>query len=495
MALFATCSICGKKKPSIFIDADGICSVCKAEISKRRRKEEQQKEATEHERAQVYYDELVRLWDKAGDLYSSEGESLDEVKEKISACNDFVSLLQELPEITYFKEVFSTHCSRIDSESCHNNEFGRLNTSPADNGTICLNFEQLIDKIKARKKRLEKCLENTLKFQEIKINLPLVSIVCNKSLSEHPQESKETLSVFETKNITQRTPVKKLTTFFVVDVETTGLNPITDEIIQISAIRFSNFSPVEAFSTYIKPRQGLRVRAQAINGITEADVADAPYIEEIASCFRSFINASGITQYPPIVGHNVKFDVQFLVANNCLHYSYLRDYYDTLELSRREYKYYPVYKLDYLARECLKILRTDSHDSFSDALATGLLFKEICDLRMEAGINNIPPEIPSESASVLPLTDSLHPLYGKKIVFAGKLSVTHKEAARMATEVGAIVRNAVSGKTDYLVVGDGDTSEEDKAYDLFSEGNATLQIISEREFMNLLRGKDRFSVD
>ncbi len=383
MGLFSKCSRCGKKKLSFSIGPDGLCSDCHAaEIT-----QQAQKQNSERECARAYYNKLVHLWEKAGDLYSSEGDSLAEVKEKIFACNEFVDLINKLPEIVYFKEIFSAHCSRIDTESCYNDDFGRMNTSPADNGTICLNFEQLIDKIEARKKRLEKCFESTDGFQEIKKSLPLVSIIRDENADELPQEGKKTLPIFDTKNITKRTPLKKLTTFFVVDVETTGLNPTTNEIIQISAIKFVNFSPVEAFSTYVKPRQGLKAKAQEINKISEADVEDAPYIEEIAGCFSDFINTLGTKRCPPIVGHNVAFDVQFLAANNCLPGAYLRDYYDTLELSQREYDYYSIYKLDYLTKKCLKIFRSDAHDSLSDALATGLLFKEICSIRMDADIN------------------------------------------------------------------------------------------------------------
>ena len=43
-----------------------------------------------------------------------------------------------------------------------------MKTSPADNGTICLNFEQLIDKIEARKKRLENALSTRMNFNELK---------------------------------------------------------------------------------------------------------------------------------------------------------------------------------------------------------------------------------------------------------------------------------------------------------------------------------------
>lgn len=389
MGLLATCSQCGKKKLSMFIGEDGICSACRASIREKQREEKAQEEAIAHKRAQDYYDELVHLWDKAGDLYSSEGETILEVEEKLSACNDFVNLLHRLSEITYFNAVFSSHCSRIDVESCFNEDFGQMKTSPAENGTICLNFEQLIERIENRKKRLEQCLENTSEFQRIKKSLPLIEVVRNESMVDHPQSEKKTLPFFETKNITKRTSPYKLETFFVIDVETTGLSPTMNEIIQLSAIKFVNFSPVEAFSTYVKPRYGIQARAQEINKITEADVKDAPYIEEIAGCFRSFINTLGTKRCPPIVGHKVEFDVQFLAANNCLPGAHLRDYYDTLELSRREYKYYPIYKLDYLTRECLKIIRSDSHDSLSDALATGLLFKEICELRMDADINDM----------------------------------------------------------------------------------------------------------
>jgi len=389
MAFFATCSICGQKKLALLINSDGICSVCETRISEQRRKEEKQKEATEREQAQALYNELVRLWNNAGDLYSSEGETIAEAEEKISVCDNFIDLVHKIPEMTYFKDVFAAHCSRIDFESCYNEDFGQMKTSPADDGTVCLNFEQLIDKIEARKKRLEKCLENTAQFQEIKNSLPLSNIIRTEDADEFSQEEKKTLPIFETKNITQRTPLKKLITFFVVDVETTGLSPTANEIIQISAIKLVNFSPVEAFSTYVKPRHGLQARAQAINGITKEDVKDAPYIEEIASCFSSFINTLGAKRCPPIVGHNIAFDVQFLAANNCLPGAYLRDYYDTLELSQREYNYCSKFKLDYLTRRCLKIFRTDAHDSLSDALATGLLFKEICNLRMDTNISDM----------------------------------------------------------------------------------------------------------
>lgn len=164
----------------------------------------------------------------------------------------------------------------------------------------------------------------------------------------------------------------KLGIYVVVDVETTGLDPEENEIVQLSAVRFKAFQPVDCFTTYIKPRKGLRKEAVAINGITEDMVKDAPYIEEIINGFREYIG-----DRLPLVGHNLKFDLGFLCASGCVPLGAKRQYFDTLKLSRilcRE----DSYKLDRLDKSLLQIDREDAHDSLSDALITGLLLAKLC---------------------------------------------------------------------------------------------------------------------
>lgn len=388
MAFFSICSICGKKKPSFLLNDKGICSVCNREITLKKQKQEEKQQEAEKAIAREYYAELVELFKKADvdNLYLV--DSFEDAMSMKTACDSFASLLSRNPEIKYFKDIFSEHCAYISSTSCQSNDFGTLKVKQVDSSTICVDLDTFIKRMQNCSSYLQKHIENTVLFQETAQNIPLVNIIRNPNMASHPQ-AKETKEIFiEPKNITKRTPLKKLETFFVVDLETTGLNPIANEIIQISAIKFVDFSPVEAFSTYVKPRHGLQAKAQAVNRITEADVKDAPYIEEIVGSFKSFINAQGAKLYAPIVGHNIKFDIQFLVANNCLNAN-LRDYYDTLELSRRTFKNCPLYKLDYLVQLFLEIFRPDAHSAFSDALATGLLFKKICELRMD----NMPIDI------------------------------------------------------------------------------------------------------
>ena len=144
-----------------------------------------------------------------------------------------------------------------------------------------------------------------------------------------------------------------------------------------------NFQPVEALTSYVHPKHGLNADAQKINQITEEDVKDAPEIDQILPAFDAYL-APGV----PIVGHNLGFDYNFLRANGSRvmreNLTKERKFFDTLELSKREYKDSPKYSLDYLCRTELGIIRSTAHNSLSDALATGLLFAAICQSRMEA---------------------------------------------------------------------------------------------------------------
>ena len=73
------------------------------------------------------------------------------------------------------------------------------------------------------------------------------------------------------------------TVFTAVDTETTGLNASQSEIIEISAIRFRDYKPVEAFTTLCAPKKGISAEAARINGITAEMVAGKPTFDKVAS--------------------------------------------------------------------------------------------------------------------------------------------------------------------------------------------------------------------
>ena len=384
MPLFSSCSQCGKKTFSFFLNQAGLCNSCVAKNSLEKEQREAAQKDADIAYAGEFYDKLSALWKKTGDCWYRDFASFDAATEAISDCNELEGMFQEMPNIPYFPDTFAAHCSFFNEDACSNQDFGRFKVEKVGenaNGSILkINWDGHLLQLSRRRDAAQQIIDQTNLFQETLDNLPLVKI--EPQLDVAPKHS-DISSGIETKNITARTRLDRLNPFYTIDVETTGLNPIRNEVIQLAAVKFVNFEPVEAFCTYIKPRNGLDPRAQAVNGITDEDVKDAPYIESIAHDFSHFINpdVAAKTKFP-LVGHNLSFDLNFLMASGA-DYLFLssRNCYDTLELAKREYSDGP-YKLDYLARRALKIYRDDAHDALSDALITGLLFRDICKRRI-----------------------------------------------------------------------------------------------------------------
>ncbi|MEP7346999.1 MAG: UvrD-helicase domain-containing protein, partial [Gemmatimonadaceae bacterium] len=77
--------------------------------------------------------------------------------------------------------------------------------------------------------------------------------------------------------------------FTVVDLETTDRDTKTSEIVEIAAVRVRDGVPTESFTRLVKPRVAIAGGALRTHGITEQDVAGAPYFEEVWQEFRAFI--------------------------------------------------------------------------------------------------------------------------------------------------------------------------------------------------------------
>ena len=99
-----------------------------------------------------------------------------------------------------------------------------------------------------------------------------------------------------------------------VDLETTGYEPETEEIVEIGAIRMT-VSPDgavtlgERFLTFADPSRPLTPPIVRLTGIRDEDLRNAPSSEEAVALFVSFAFRDGA---PCFVGHNVGFDVSFL---------------------------------------------------------------------------------------------------------------------------------------------------------------------------------------
>ena len=96
--------------------------------------------------------------------------------------------------------------------------------------------------------------------------------------------------------------------FIAFDLETTGIQPKTDAVIEIGAVRFHGNKTVGTFCTLINPGRPIPPEASAVNGITDDMVAGSPGIETVLAELADFCGDL------PLVAHNAPFDFKFLLA-------------------------------------------------------------------------------------------------------------------------------------------------------------------------------------
>ena len=155
-------------------------------------------------------------------------------------------------------------------------------------------------------------------------------------------------------------------TFAVIDVETTGLDPQTDRIVEVACLRMAGGTIVERFSTLIDPERPIGPAASAIHGIYDRDVAGAPRLDDVAATLRR------LTHDATVVGHNVRFDLGFL---SCLS---SRPSLCTLQLARRLVDA-PDYRNETLRRLLGVAVEVDlpPHRAASDAAVTAAVLREL----------------------------------------------------------------------------------------------------------------------
>lgn len=94
--------------------------------------------------------------------------------------------------------------------------------------------------------------------------------------------------------------------FTVIDVETTGLDPRNNDILEIGAIRYRGWKEDARYQSYICPLGALNPAAQERNHITWENVASAPLLSEEFPNFIDFIGED------LLLGYNIGYDMKFL---------------------------------------------------------------------------------------------------------------------------------------------------------------------------------------
>lgn len=158
-------------------------------------------------------------------------------------------------------------------------------------------------------------------------------------------------------------------TFVVVDVETTGLDPATDAVVEIAAVRYQARSGVigPTWQTLVDPDQPIPATASAIHGITDAMVARAPEPSDAWIDFGRWVKENAI-----VVAHHAAFDRAFVPAS-------LQDrpWLCTLRLAKHLWPDAPTYSNQGLRYWLgLDVPATGVHRAADDALVTAYLLRE-----------------------------------------------------------------------------------------------------------------------
>ncbi|WP_417333396.1 3'-5' exonuclease [Halarcobacter sp.] len=167
--------------------------------------------------------------------------------------------------------------------------------------------------------------------------------------------------------------------FVCFDCETTGLNPLEDDIISIGAVIIKNNTIVSSkkFVRFVKPETKLQVEAIKVHHIRECDLLEAGNIDTVIEEFLEFIGSR------KLVGYYLEFDIAMINK-------YLKPKLG-IKLPNKAYEVSAIYhdwkieaipqsnidlRFDTILKE-LKIPPLGKHDAYNDAIMTAMMFLKL----------------------------------------------------------------------------------------------------------------------
>lgn len=288
--------------------------------------------------------------------------------------------------------------------------------------------------------------------------------------------------------------------YLAIDVETA--NPDYSSICQIGIAEFENGVVIDKWTKLINPESYFDPFNISVHGIEESDVKDAPTFDQIYHEINERLHGR-------IAVHHMSFD-KVALSRVCDEYQLPEiqaRWLDSALVVRRTWEKFS--KKGYGLENIAQYLEIDfqHHDALEDAIAAGIIVSHACSIKnitIEDWLDRVTKPInydPNNANSYRSVQSEGNPegaLFGENLVFTGKLSLSRKEAAAIASKIGCNVSDSVTKKTTILVVGMQDltslrgydkSSKHRRAEELISKGNS-IKILSERDFIRLCNSND-----
>lgn len=270
--------------------------------------------------------------------------------------------------------------------------------------------------------------------------------------------------------------IEILNDYTVIDIETTGLDPSNDKIIELAAVKVKDNKIIDTYSTLINPEIEIDSFITNLTKITNEMLTDAPTIDEKINEYINFIGED------VILGHNINFDINFLYDNyqSIKGMIFTNDYVDTLRISKNFIKDVPNYKLKTLS-EKFEINYDGAHRSLKDCYITNNLYiilKDIMKLSEKERIKLVDNIVIEEN----------NPLKKLKIAIKGRTKNYSKEDLIRICRNNKIKVHSFFYSDDYDLL----VLSNKKYQNYLNEGrneyyeSHSKKIIGEYEFYNLL---------
>lgn len=283
--------------------------------------------------------------------------------------------------------------------------------------------------------------------------------------------------------------------YIAIDIETTGLDSVIDDIIELAAIKYHDGTPIDTFHSLIKPQCEISAFITELTGITNDMVSSAPCISEILPSFLSFIDKN------IVIAHNANFDINFIydVCKITLGQPVRNDFVDTLRLSRNLFPDGKHRLIDLVQR--FELGDTVNHRAVGDAQQAAACYEYMKKYMRE---NNISSEFLLDRSRQVRAKhintnntdfDTSSPIFNNVFVFTGVLDkMPRRKAMQLVADFGGICGDSVTKATNFLVLGcndycnaikDGKSAKHKKAEKLKLAGQ-DINIISENVFYDMV---------
>lgn len=213
--------------------------------------------------------------------------------------------------------------------------------------------------------------------------------------------------------------------YAIVDIETTGSYAAGNQITEIAVVIHNGKHVLEKFQSLVNPLSPIPFHIQALTGITNEMVEDAPAFQELAPTIYNLLHKR------VFVAHNVNFDYSFIVEElKKAGFNWRAPKLCTVRLSRKIIPYQSSYSLGKLCQN-LGIVIHDRHRAMGDAEATVTLFEKLIREDKENIIettlkktreHRLPTHINEDDFLKLPETTGVYLFHNAagKIIYVGK---------------------------------------------------------------------------